>query len=120
MSEGERPPKIADIAARLQDARRRRGEEAGDIGGSKLPAESGAGVGYRVSVELFAGMLFGGGLGWLLDRWLGTKPWLMFVMFLLGAAAGLLNSYRAVMGSERPATKPEASKNRESLRADKD
>jgi ATP synthase protein I len=49
-----------------------------------------------VSVELFAGMLFGGGVGWFLDRWLGTKPWLLVGMFLLGSAAGLLNAYRAI------------------------
>jgi len=38
------------------------------------------------------------GAGWLLDRWLGTKPWLMIVFFFLGAAAGIMNVYRAVNG----------------------
>jgi ATP synthase protein I len=35
-------------------------------------------------------------LGWAIDRWLGTRPWVMLVMFFLGVAAGMLNVYRAV------------------------
>jgi len=37
-------------------------------------------------------------IGWLLDRWLGTKPWLILVFFILGFAAGLLNVYRLMTG----------------------
>jgi F0F1-type ATP synthase assembly protein I len=42
---------------------------------------------------------FGGGL--LLDNWLGTKPWLMFVGFFLGVAAGVLNVYRVMREADR-------------------
>jgi len=34
-------------------------------------------------------IVVGGGLGFLLDRWLHTKPWLMIVGGALGFAAGL-------------------------------
>ena len=34
-------------------------------------------------------VVIGWGIGWLLDRRLGTEPWLQIVGFLLGAAAGL-------------------------------
>ncbi|MFZ0529982.1 MAG: AtpZ/AtpI family protein [Propionicimonas sp.] len=37
---------------------------------------------------LIAGLLFYGGLGWLLDRWLQTS-WLLPVGLLFGAAAGV-------------------------------
>ena len=100
MSEGDNPPPIQNLEARLRAARERQGEGQNEAEGSALPAESGAGIGYRVSVELFAGMLFGGGIGWLLDRWLGTKPWLLVGLFILGAGAGLLNSYRAAMKAD--------------------
>jgi ATP synthase protein I len=40
-------------------------------------------------------VLVGAGLGWLLDRWLGTKPWGLIVFLLLGFAAGVLNVMRA-------------------------
>jgi len=100
MTDGGGSSPLKDLDARLKAARDRQDEGQGSQG-PVLKGEAGAGVGYRVSVELFAGMLFGGGLGWLLDRWLDTKPWLMVLFFLLGAAAGLLNSYRAVMRVNR-------------------
>jgi ATP synthase protein I len=33
-------------------------------------------------------------VGLLLDRWLGTKPWLFLLMFMMGSAAGVLNVFR--------------------------
>src|SRR5262245_46818737 len=51
--------------------------------------------GFRLSTELVAGVLVGAGLGWLIDRWLGTVPWGMFVLGLLGFAAGVLNVMRS-------------------------
>ncbi len=50
--------------------------------------------GFRLSTELVAGVLVGAGIGWGLDRWLGTKPWLLIVFFLLGTAAGMQNVIR--------------------------
>jgi ATP synthase protein I len=91
---------LQDLDARLR-AMRERGEPGASQPAEPVSGDSGSGAGYRVGVELFAGMLFGAGVGWWLDRWLGTKPWLMVVLFILGAAAGLLNSYRAVMQANR-------------------
>ncbi len=34
------------------------------------------------------------GIGWLIDRWLGSLPWGMFVFALLGFTAGVLNVMR--------------------------
>ncbi len=44
---------------------------------------------------MVAGVLVGAGLGLLLDRWLGTSPWGLLVLLLLGFAAGVLNVMRA-------------------------
>ena len=35
-----------------------------------------------------------------LDGWLGTKPWLSFLGFFLGLAAGILNVYRIMQLAE--------------------
>jgi ATP synthase protein I len=51
--------------------------------------------GFRLSTELVAGVAVGAGLGWLLDKWLGTTPWGMIVLLMLGFAAGVLNVMRA-------------------------
>jgi ATP synthase protein I len=100
MSEGEPPSPLKDLDTRLRAARERQDENPNNRQPT-LRSEQGASAGYRVSVDLFAGMLFGGGVGWFLDRMLGTKPWLMVVLFILGSAAGLLNGYRAVIRAQR-------------------
>jgi len=51
--------------------------------------------GFRLSIELVAGVLVGAGIGWLLDWWLGISPLGMIVFLLLGFAAGVLNVMRA-------------------------
>jgi ATP synthase protein I len=35
-------------------------------------------------------------LGYLLDRWLGTAPWLLLVLTVLGIVSGLLSLFRAL------------------------
>jgi len=56
------------------------------------------GIGFRIGVDLAAALAVGLGIGYLLDAWLGTKPWLLVLFFFLGAGAGVLNVYRAVQG----------------------
>jgi len=51
--------------------------------------------GFRLSTELVGGVLVGAGIGWLLDRWLGSTPWGLIVFLLLGFAAGVMNVMRA-------------------------
>lgn len=36
-------------------------------------------------------------LGYWLDKWLGTKPWLMMIFTLLGVASGLLSLIRGMI-----------------------
>lgn len=61
--------------------------------------QGGLAFALRIAVELVATLAVGLAIGWALDRWLGTRPWGLVVFFLLGAAAGILNVYRAVGGS---------------------
>jgi ATP synthase protein I len=51
-------------------------------------------VGLSFVLALVLG--FGGG-SWV-DEQLGTAPWLAFVGFFLGLAAGILNVYRVMQG----------------------
>ena len=55
-------------------------------------------AGLRIGVELVVAIVVATGLGWAIDRWVGTGPWGMIVLFFLGVAAGMLNVYRAVTG----------------------
>ncbi len=70
---------------------------ASDAGGAKF------GSGIQAGIELVAGVVGGGLIGWLLDRWLETWPVLFIALFFLGAAAGMLNAYRHIRrASEAP------------------
>jgi ATP synthase protein I len=52
-------------------------------------------LGFRVVSELVAGIVVGGGIGYLIDRWLGTKPFLLILFGLLGTAGGFWNIIRS-------------------------
>ena len=56
---------------------------------------SALGQAFKISVELVAGVVVGGFIGWVIDRQLGTKPWLFIVFLILGFAAGMLNTIRS-------------------------
>jgi len=53
------------------------------------------GLAYAAALSLFAAVAAGLILGWLLDRWLGTRPRLLVVGLVLGAAAGFFEFIRA-------------------------
>lgn len=59
------------------------------------------GQAFRLSTEMVSGVLVGGFIGWVLDGWLGTAPWLLIVFFFLGVAAGILNAVRAAREMNR-------------------
>ena len=50
---------------------------------------------FKLSTELVAAVGVGTIIGFILDNWFGTKPWLMIVFFFLGTAAGILNVIRS-------------------------
>jgi ATP synthase protein I len=78
---------------RLRQARTRQGLDQRPEGRGALP-EGGWGVGFRAGVEIVSALIVGVGIGLLLDRWLGTFPWLFLVFFLVGSAAGVMNLFR--------------------------
>jgi ATP synthase protein I len=93
MGEQNRPGSFEEFDSRLGRLR----AEVERRGGEALPGPTtGPGMAFAIASHMVAGLLVGGGLGYWLDRWLGTKPWLLVVFFFLGAAAGGMNIYRTV------------------------
>jgi ATP synthase protein I len=85
--------RLADIEERLRKAREKRDEvRQVEAPNSKL------GVAFRLVTELMAAVIVGGAIGWGLDRILGTGPFLLIVMFMVGVAAGI---YTVVRTAER-------------------
>jgi ATP synthase protein I len=62
--------------------------------------KSGYKQGSRVLAELIGALAGGGIVGWLLDRWLGTSPWLLLVMLALAVIVAFRNIIR--ISNERP------------------
>ena len=50
-----------------------------------------------IGLTLVIATALGFGLGYLLDRWLGTGPWLMLLFTILGIVAGFVVMIRAVI-----------------------
>jgi ATP synthase protein I len=94
MAREDRSSKFKDF-----DDRVRRLRTAADLpGGEPEPPDRTkyGGSGVQAGVELVAGVIVGGLIGYGLDRWLETWPILFVVFFFLGAAAGTLNAYRHI------------------------
>jgi ATP synthase protein I len=52
------------------------------------------GSAFKLGTELVASVAVGTIIGFILDSWFDTKPWLIIIFFFLGAAAGMLNVIR--------------------------
>ena len=60
----------------------------------KEEANRKSGIAYAAALTLFASVVSFCGAGWLLDRWLGTKPWLIVIGIVLGSVAGFYQFIR--------------------------
>ena len=49
---------------------------------------------FKLGTEFVAAVAVGTIIGFILDSWFDTKPWLIIIFFFLGAAAGMLNVIR--------------------------
>lgn len=65
-------------------------------------------VGMRAGTELVGAILGAGLIGYGLDQWLGTKPWLLITLLVLGVGAGFMNVWKTTqnMGSGVGIKKP--------------
>jgi F0F1-type ATP synthase assembly protein I len=56
-----------------------------------------------IGMSFVLAIVMGFGGGYLLDGWLGTSPWLSFLGFFLGLAAGVVNVYRVMqLATKKP------------------
>ena len=56
---------------------------------------------FKLGTELVAAVLVGTIIGFILDTWFDTKPWLIIIFFFLGAAAGMLNVIRVANSMQK-------------------
>lgn len=53
-----------------------------------------------LGIDLVVSSLVGGVIGYLLDSFFSTTPWLMIVFLILGTAGGFLNIFRVLIREE--------------------
>ena len=83
-------PDLDKLGARLEAAKARHEPKARQAAASALAQ------GTRHAFEIAATTMVGGGIGWMLDRWLETGPWLLLLFLMLGLTAGFWTLLKAV------------------------
>ena len=58
---------------------------------SKQSHSSKLGMAFKMSTEMVAAVVVGTIIGFILDNWFGTKPWLILIFFFVGVIAGIMN-----------------------------
>lgn len=96
--ERRKSPDLADVEARLRALRPKVDADEEERDGPRSGRASGLGLAFRITVEMVSTILVGVAIGWALDGWLGTRPFLMVIFLFLGGAAGVTNVYRVVKG----------------------
>ena len=56
---------------------------------------SSLGTALKLSTEMVAAVLVGSIIGFILDNWFDSKPWLTVIFFFAGSGAGILNVIRS-------------------------
>ena len=93
----DKKAKAASLSERIRQLEER--QEPARLNNNRAAmSPNGLAMAGRVTTELVAGLVVGTGIGWALDQWLDTTPILTVVMFFLGAAAGMMNVWRALTG----------------------
>ena len=68
---------------------------------SKNQKTSSFGEAFKMSTELVAAVVVGTIIGFILDNWFGTKPWLILIFFFVGVIAGILNVIRSAKNMQK-------------------
>ncbi len=87
-------PEDARLNSLDERLRRAKSGEAIRAGGGEDKGEDDYRLGNRVLAELIGGMAGGALIGWVLDRFLGTSPWLLLALLFLGTIAAFRNIIR--------------------------
>ena len=90
--------KSEDFKTRLKIAKSKIKKQVQSDSGKK---GSFMGSAFKLGTELVAAVVVGTIIGFILDSWFDTKPWLIIIFFFLGTAAGILNVIRTANRMQR-------------------
>jgi len=98
MNDDKKHDELKALGARLEGARKGPIDPTHALKENNSEKGGALSLAFRVGVELISAVAVGTVIGWGLDYWLGTRPWLMLVFIILGGAAGVVNVYRLASG----------------------
>ena len=84
--------KFSELSTRLKIAKKKADKNSFT---SNEKSSSSLGTALKLSTEMVAAVLVGSIIGFILDNWFDSKPWLTIIFFFAGAAAGILNVIRS-------------------------
>ena len=64
-------------------------------------SSSNLGIAFKLSTELVAAVAVGTIIGFILDDWFDTKPWLILIFFFVGVAAGIMNVVKSAKNMQK-------------------
>ena len=68
---------------------------------SNQSSSSKLGMAFKMSTEMVAAVFVGAIIGFILDNWFGTKPWLILIFFLAGVIAGIMNVIKSAKNMQK-------------------
>ena len=68
---------------------------------TKNNEKSSFGKAFQLSTELVSAVLVATIIGFILDNWFDTKPWLIIIFFFIGVAAGIMNVIRSAKNMQK-------------------
>ena len=73
---------------------------------NKNPSEkdqekSSFGKAFQLSTELVSAVLVATIIGFILDSWFDTKPWLIIIFFFIGVIAGIVNVIKSAKNMQK-------------------
>ena len=80
---------MANFKTRLKIAKEKLKKHSNNLNDSENSSFMGSA--FKLGTELVSTVAVGTIIGFILDNWFDTKPWLMIFFFFLGSVAGILN-----------------------------
>ena len=85
--------KFSELSARLKIAKKKANKNS--FTNNKKNSSAALGTALKLSTEMVAAVFVGSIIGFILDNWFDSKPWLTVIFFFVGAVAGISNVIRS-------------------------
>ncbi len=89
---------LKEISTRLEIAKKKIKKKQIKNNGSNAAS---LGKALKISTELVAAVVVGTTLGFILDNWFDTRPWLTISFFFMGVVAGILNVIKSAINMHK-------------------